>query len=296
MRKTVLVINGPTAIGKTQLSLDLALSLQTEIISTDSRQFYREMSIGTAKPSAEELALVPHHFINNRSVNDYYSAGDFEREALVKIDELFAQGKETVIAIGGSGLYIKALCEGLNEMPAANLALRNELIENFETHGITWLQGQMKALDAEKYATLDIQNPQRLMRAIELHKQGGITNQVKKLRPFTIVKIGLEMPREKLYERINKRVDIMMEQGLYEEAKSLFPLRQLNALQTVGYNELFAHFAGEHSLERAVELIKQHTRNYAKRQLTWFKADTEIKWFNAENQGDIRAWVHSLGA
>ncbi len=283
MQPTLIVITGPTAVGKTKLAIDLALQLKAEIISTDSRQFFKEMSIGTAKPNEEELKTVPHHFINTCSVSDYYSAGDFERDALKKIEELFSKGHQYIIAVGGSGLYVKALCEGLDEMPEVDLELRNDLIANFETHGIVWLQEKLKAIDTTKYARVDHHNPQRLMRAIELASQAPIVAKPKVVRPFAIVKFGVEMPRELLYERINKRVDLMMLEGLLEEAKGLHAMRHLNALQTVGYNELFDFFEEKIDLEKAVHLIKQHTRNYAKRQMTWFKADPTIQWVSPEN-------------
>jgi len=293
MQGTLIVINGPTAVGKTQLAIALAQALQTEIISTDSRQFYREMSIGTAKPSEAEMAQVKHHFIGNCSIKDYYSAGDFERESLLKVEELFGSGKNFVIAIGGSGLYIKALCEGLDEMPAANLGLRNQLIHRFEMEGIVSLQDELKKLNPEKFETIDQKNPQRLMRAIELSHQGGIKSKPKN-RPFKILKIGLELPRELLYQRINSRVDAMMCEGLLEEVKLLVQYEQLNALKTVGYKELFSYLNGEIDLNKSVELIKQHTRNYAKRQITWFKTDTEINWFNPENQFDILEFIRKF--
>ncbi len=283
MQPTLIVITGPTAVGKTKLAIDLALQLKAEIISTDSRQFFKEMTIGTAKPNQEELNIVPHHFINNCAVIDYYSAGDFERDALKKIEELFSKGLQYVIAVGGSGLYVKALCEGLDEMPEVDLELRNDIIANFELHGIAWLQEKLKALDTEKYARVDHHNPQRLMRAIELASQAPVELKPKVTRPFKIVKFGLEVPREELYDRINKRVDLMMLEGLLEEAKALHAMRHLNALQTVGYNELFDFFEEKLNLQKAVHLIKQHTRNYAKRQMTWFKADPNIEWVSPDN-------------
>lgn len=292
--RTLIVIHGPTAVGKTSIAIQLAQLLKTEILSTDSRQFYREMSIGTAKPTEAEMAQVPHHFIDNRLVSEYYSAGDFERDALLKIEELFGSGYRHVIAVGGSGLYIKALCEGLDEMPKADLELRNFLIEQHKTHGITWLQQELEKLDPQRFALIDRQNPQRLMRAIELHHQGGMLKTPKIQRPFQILKVGLELPREELYERINRRVDLMMEQGLLEEVKALLPLENLNALQTVGYKEIFDYLHGRCTLPRAVELIKQHSRNYAKRQMTWFRADPDIVWFNP---GDFQSLArHIVGA
>ena len=293
MQATLIVINGPTAVGKTKLAIDLARALNTEIISTDSRQFYQEMNIGTAKPNEEELAQVKHHFISNCSIHDYYSAGDFERESLAKATELFGSGKDYVIAIGGSGLYIKALCEGLDEMPLANLALRKELINHFETSGINYLQTELKKLNPEKFSTIDQKNPQRLMRAIELSIQGEVI-QKPKSRPFRVLKIGLELPREILYGRINSRVNKMMEDGLLKEVKSLVQFEELNALKTVGYKELFAHLRGELDLPKSVDLIKQHSRNYAKRQMTWFKADSEIAWFSPENQLSIFEFIRQF--
>lgn len=291
MEPTLIVINGPTAVGKTDLSIQLALKLNTEIISTDSRQFYREMSIGTAKPNAQELSQVPHHFINNRSVTDYYSAGDFEKEALAKISELFNAGKTHVIAIGGSGLYIKALCEGLDDVPEADLQLRNELIEKYKTEGLNWLQEELRTLNPERFLDIDQNNPQRLMRAIEIAKQGGVKKKEVKGRPFNIVKIGLTRERQELYNRINARVDIMMKDGLLEEVRNLIPHQDLVALQTVGYSELFSFFKYEIGIDRAIELIKQHSRNYAKKQMTWLRKDLEINWFHPDNQKDILDFV-----
>lgn len=287
-----MVIHGPTAIGKTALAIHLAQMLQTEVLSTDARQFYREMSIGTAKPTQQELAVVKHHFIDNKSIHDLYSAGDFEKDALACLDALFEK-VEIAIAIGGSGLYIKALCEGLHEMPDADLNLRNNLIQLFEIEGIVALQNQLKQLNPERWESIDQNNPQRLMRAIELANQNGFLSIQKRTRDFRIVKIGLDMNREDLYKRINLRVDQMLEQGLLEEAKSVFPYKHLNALQTVGYNELFDYFDGKISLDRAIELIKQHTRNFAKRQMTWFRKDPEINWFNPENIGVVEDWVQA---
>lgn len=291
MEQTLIVINGPTAVGKTDLSIQMAIALGTEIISTDSRQFYREMSIGTAKPSAQELSQVPHHFINNRSVTDYYSAGDFEKEALAKIMDLFIAGKSHVIAIGGSGLYIKALCEGLDDVPEADLQLRNVLIEKYKTDGLIWLQQELKSLNPERFLEIDQNNPQRLMRAIEVARQGGVKKKVIKSRPFNIVKIGLTREREELYKRINARVDIMMKDGLLDEVRSLIPYQDLVALQTVGYSELFSYLKEEISLDKAMELIKQHSRNYAKKQMTWLRKDLGVNWFHPDNQKDILDFV-----
>ncbi|MDP1727499.1 MAG: tRNA (adenosine(37)-N6)-dimethylallyltransferase MiaA [Bacteroidota bacterium] len=290
MQKTLLVINGQTAIGKTELALAIATHYQTEIISTDSRQFYKEMKIGTAKPSPEELSVVKHHFINSQSIHHLYSAGAFEKEALNCLEDLFLK-HDIVIAIGGSGLYIKALCEGLDKVPDADLYFRKQLIAQYEARGIEPLQNMLREMDPERWLSIDQQNPQRLMRAIEIAHQNVTMVHSKKPRPFRILKLGLIMDRNELYQRINERVENMMQEGLLEEAKSLFPFRELNALKTVGYNEIFEFLEGKITLEKAVELIKQHTRNYAKRQLTWFKKDKEIHWFEAASRKEILIWL-----
>ncbi len=295
MQKTLLVIIGPTAVGKTALSIELAKRLGTEIVSGDSRQFYQEMSIGTAKPTEEELAMVPHHFINNRSIKEYYSAGDFEKEALEKIEELFLS-HDFVVAIGGSGLYMKALCEGLDEVPPVDMVLRNELISAYQNQGLGYLQERMLSLNPEKLKKMDSNNPQRLMRAIELEMQGGLVVKKAKARPFKVVKIGLNMQRELLYERINQRVDVMMNMGLLNEVNALLPYREVNAMQTVGYSELVEHIDGLMTLEQAVDKIKQHTRNYAKRQMTWFRADEGIHWFEPNKTDDIELFVKTEAA
>jgi tRNA dimethylallyltransferase len=295
MQKTLLVIIGPTAVGKTALSIELAKRLGTEIVSGDSRQFYQEMSIGTAKPTEEELAAVPHHFINNRSIKEYYSAGDFEKEALEKIEALFLS-HDFVVAIGGSGLYMKALCEGLDEVPPVDMVLRNELISAYQNQGLGYLQQRMLSLNPEKLKKMDSNNPQRLMRAIELEMQGGLVVKKAKARPFNVVKIGLNMQREVLYERINQRVEVMMKMGLLHEVSSLLPYREVNAMQTVGYSELVEHLDGLMTLEQAVDKIKQHTRNYAKRQMTWFRADEGIHWFEPNKTDDIELFVKTEAA
>lgn len=271
------VIVGPTASGKTNFAIQLAQLLQTEVISADARQFYKGMDIGTAKPSLDELKQVPHHFINNCLPDAYYSAGDFERDALLLLNELFKSHSQ-VIAVGGSGLYIKALCEGMDQMPPVDFAYRDSLIQQFEAHGISWLQDELKRCNPEKFLKIDIHNPQRLMRALEITKQGVVLALPKSPRPFQIKKYAIAWDREILYQRINQRVDQMVEAGLLKEVEAFYPLRTLNALQTVGYSELFDYLDGKISFQRAVELIKQHTRNYAKRQLTWFKADPNVLW------------------
>ncbi len=280
MTKTLLCILGPTAVGKTATAIHLAKALGTEIISADSRQFFKEISIGTAKPTEDELAQVPHHFIGHLSITQPYSAGDFERDALAKLDELF-QHHDVVIAVGGSGLYVKALIDGLDDMPLANEPLRDELNALYAQQGIEPLQNQLKTLSPDLYHQTEIQNPQRVMRAIEVAlalQNGFVPNKKKYERSFNTVKVVIDLPREVLYERINMRVDLMMQQGLLDEAKSMLAHKNEYALQTVGYTELFDYLDGSHDLPKAVELIKQHTRNYAKRQITWFKKEAPTNW------------------
>jgi tRNA dimethylallyltransferase len=286
MQKKLIVIVGPTASGKTALSIELAKRLDTEIISADSRQFYKEMNIGTAKPSVEELKTIKHHFINNLGIQDYFSAGDFERAAMQCLDNLF-QTHAHVLLCGGSGLYIQALCEGMTEMPAADLKLREQLEQDYQNLGIEFLQKKLTDLNPEKLKQIDLLNPQRLMRAIEMETQKIDLTNPKLTRPFEILKFGIEMDRTLLYKRINERVDQMISAGLLEEARDLFPQRQLNALQTVGYKELFDFFSNECNLAFAIDKIKQHSRNYAKRQMTWFKRDQQIQWIEAKNNTEM---------
>ena len=280
-QKTLLCILGPTAVGKTAAAIELAKRLQTEIISADSRQFYKEVSIGTAKPSQHELAQVPHHFIGHLSIEQSYNAGDFEREALQKLDELFQQ-HDVVVAVGGSGLYVKALIDGLDVLPPSNEPLRKELHELFTNKGIEQLQLRLKELSPSVYEKIEILNPQRIMRAIEIEtavQNGFVNTSSKQNRPFKTIKVVLDLHREILYQRINQRVDIMMQQGLLKEVESVFQHKQTYALQTVGYTELFEYLEGKHTIEVAVGLIKQHTRNFAKRQLTWFRKESPENWF-----------------
>jgi tRNA dimethylallyltransferase len=281
--KTLIVVCGPTAVGKTHFAIALAEKLHTEIVSADSRQLYKEIPIGTAQPSTEELQRVKHHFVGNLLLEEDYNAGMFERNALELLENLF-QKHDTVICCGGTGLYIKALCEGLDDVPKANELVREQLIERLEHEGLEALQIELKTLDPVHFEKMDSQNPQRVIRALEVCLSTGkpfssFHEGAKKQRPFNIEKIGLELPREELYERINKRGDLMLEAGWLEEAKAVFDKRHLNALNTVGYKELFAHLDGEMNLEEATEKIKINTRRFAKRQLTWFKKDVEVKWF-----------------
>lgn len=279
----LLVVAGPTAIGKTALGIQLAEHFKTEIISADSRQFYKEMAIGTARPSGEELARVRHHFVASHSIHEELNVGHFEREALQLLEQLF-QLHKVVVMVGGSGLYIKAVCNGLDDLPLRNEKIREMLKEQLQTEGIKKLQQQLNELDPEHYNQIDLSNPQRLIRALEVcltsgEKFSAMRKGNKQRRPFHIIKIGLNTDRDTLYQHINSRVDRMMQEGLFGEAQALYPLKHLNALQTVGYTELFDHLEGKTSLQKAVELIKQHTRNFAKRQLTWLRKDKEIAWF-----------------
>lgn len=282
--KTLIVICGPTAVGKTEFAIHLAERLQTEIISADSRQLYKEIPIGTAQPSAQELKRVKHHFIAERNLHEDYNAGMFERDALKCIESLF-EAHDTVICCGGTGLYVKALCEGLDNMPKADEAIRQQLTERLETEGLQSLQTQLSNLDPIHFAKMDAQNPQRLIRALEVCLSTGkpfssFHGKQKQERFFKILKIGLELPRADLYERINNRVDLMLENGWLEEAMAVYDRRELNALNTLGYKELFDYLSGELTIEEATEKIKINTRRFAKRQLTWFKKDEEIEWRN----------------
>ncbi|MGB5392897.1 MAG: tRNA (adenosine(37)-N6)-dimethylallyltransferase MiaA [Lutimonas sp.] len=280
----LITVIGPTAIGKTALAIGLAKHFKTEIISADSRQFFKEMHIGTAVPTPVELNTVPHHFIQNLSINNDYSVGDFERETLKKLIELFKK-YAVVVMVGGSGLYVDAVCNGLDDFPLVDPAIRKNLKARLEETGILELQNELKKLDFVTYNQIDLENPQRLIRALEICLVSGkpyssFLSENKSPREFNSIKIGLTAPREIVYERINQRVDQMIEDGLVDEARKLFPYKNLNALQTVGYKELFSYFDGEINLEFAIEEIKKNTRRFAKRQFTWFKKDEEILWFD----------------
>lgn len=285
--RTVLVVAGPTAVGKTAVSVALAQKLGTAIVSADSRQCYRGMAIGTAQPSAEERRLVPHYFIDAFPVTHPVSAAEYESLALGYLEEVFRTA-DTAVVCGGTGLYLKALCEGLDEMPPVPPELVAELEKEYREKGLEWLQQQVQAEDPGFYTVGEIQNPMRLLRALSFARATGTSilayrSTARKERPFRIVKTALDLPRELLYERINRRADVMMAEGLLDEVKALFPYRHLKNLQTVGYTELFDYLEGHCSLEEAVEKIRQHTRNYAKRQLTWFRKDPEFRWFRADD-------------
>ncbi|MFA5298503.1 MAG: tRNA (adenosine(37)-N6)-dimethylallyltransferase MiaA [Lutibacter sp.] len=286
MNNYLITVIGATAIGKTALSIQLAQHFKTEIISSDSRQFYKEMKIGTAVPSAEELSTVPHHFIQNRSVFEDYSVGQFEKDALKKLDELFSKNN-IVILVGGSGLYINAILEGFDDFPEVDSEIRQKLNQQIENGELEILQNQLRDLDIESYNTIEIENPHRLIRALEIcigtgKPYSSFKNKNKEKRNFIPIKIGLTAEREIMYNRIHQRVDLMLEDGLLEEAKKLHLHKELNALQTVGYRELFDYFDEKYSLEFAIEEIKKNTRRFAKRQVTWNKKDQTIHWFDFE--------------
>lgn len=291
MNNYLINIVGPTAIGKTSLAIKIAQHFKTEIISADSRQFFKEMKIGTAVPEKDELAAATHHFIQHISVEDNYSVGDFERDATQMLSELF-NSHEFMVMVGGSGLYIKAVTEGLDDFPKVDPEIRRNLNEHLEKDGIDWLQQKLFALDPEYYKTADVQNPHRLIRALEICIETGkpfssFLNQEKPGRNFQTISIGLTANRELIYDRINRRVDLMIENGLVEEAKALYSKREFNALNTVGYKELFRYFDGEIDLETAISEIKKNTRRFAKRQLTWFRKDDSIKWFEYDEDPEV---------
>ncbi len=282
--KTVITICGPTAVGKTALAIQLAQHYKTQIVSADSRQCYKELNIGVAKPSVEELATVRHHFINVHSVTDEVNAATFEQYALTAVEQIF-EGNDTAIMVGGTGLYLKAFCDGLDEMPVVSKEVREEIVRQYKIGGLNWLQNEVQNIDPAFWLIAEQQNPQRLLRALEVKLSTGRSvnefrtgNKVE--RNFHIIKLGLEMPKPALHHNINIRVDRMIADGLLDEVKSLVPYKQLNALQTVGYKELFDYLAGFTSLADSIERIKINTRQYAKRQITWFKKDADVSWYN----------------
>ena len=287
-RKKLISIVGPTAIGKTNLSIKLAKHFNTEIISSDSRQFYKEMKIGTAVPSNRELNEVKHHFIQSRSIFEDYNVGDFEQDSIALLEAEF-QEKEWMVMVGGSGLYVDAVVDGLDDFPKVDPLIRTALKSEMDSKGIAHLQKKLYTLDPVTYNRIDLQNKQRLIRALEISIGTGrpfskFWSANKKKRNFHTIKIGIDAEREIIYDRINRRVDLMIETGLVQEARALYGHKNLNALQTVGYKELFAHFDGDLSLEEAISEIKKNTRRFAKRQGTWFRKDNSIKWFNYQTE------------
>ncbi|MDD3003972.1 tRNA (adenosine(37)-N6)-dimethylallyltransferase MiaA [Flavobacterium sp.] len=300
--KYLITVLGPTAIGKTALSIQLAAYFDCEIVSCDSRQFFKEMTIGTAVPSQVELNSVPHHFIQNKSIFENYTVGDYEKEALAQLDELF-KNKDYAVLVGGSGLYVNAILHGFDVFPAIDSKVRTQVQEKYDLEGLPYLQHQLEQLDTEYYTFLlktnpqTLQNPQRMMRFIEVCLGTGkpyssFLNQEKKQRNFIPILIGLETDREAMYQRINKRVDLMVAEGLVEEAQNLFEYKNLNALQTVGYRELFDYFEGKTTLEFAIEEIKKNTRRFAKRQMTWFKKTENVQWFDSKT--DLQTVIHHI--
>ena len=294
--KFLIAVIGPTAIGKTSLAIKLAQHLGTEIISADSRQFFKEMRIGTAVPSKEELATAQHHLIQHKSIHEPYSVGDFEKEALKRLSKLYEK-KDSVVLVGGSGLYVDAVVNGLDDFPEVDKKIRESLMDRLNNEGLESLQHELKTKDPEYYKRVDLENPHRLVRALEICQTSGspyssFLNQKKANRDFNTIYVGLSAERETIYNRINERVDLMMASGLLEEVKRLLPYKSLNALQTVGYKELFTHLKGECDLEFAVEEIKKNTRRFAKRQLTWYRKNQDVLWVDFEE--DLNSIIQKI--
>ncbi len=298
MKKRLYVLVGPTAVGKTSEAISLAKTLNTEILSADSRQFYKEMKIGVASPTEEELKLAKHHFIGHISVEDNYNVGLYEKDALGKIDTLF-ETYDTLVLTGGSGMYVDVVCNGIDNLPYVRKEIREELNDIFTTKGIIPLQEELREKDPEYYAKVDTQNHIRIIRALEVIREtskpfSSFLTKKKTERDFEIIKFCLYMDREKLIERIHKRVDIMIEDGLEEEARSLYPFKDLPALNTVGYKEIFRYFDNEITLQQAIEDIKTNTRRYAKRQMTWFRKDEDIIWVEANNNINWKCLIENI--
>lgn len=297
MPKTLIVVAGPTGIGKTAVGIELARYFGSEIVSADSRQIFRELKTGTAVPSENELAVVKHHFIHSHSIHDPYNASRYETGAIELLESLF-QKHDIIFLVGGSMLYIDAVCKGIDEMPDADPEIRNSLKLRFEQEGIETLRRQLKKLDPEYYTTVDLRNPARLIHALEICLMTGkpyssFRSNPKKERIFDILKIGLDCNRERLHQRINNRVDKMVEEGLEQEARSVYPLKHLTALNTVGYREWFSFFDGDISREKAIELIKRNSRRYARKQLTWFRNDPQMNWFEPGQTDKIIAFIEN---
>ena len=295
MAKTLLVLIGPTGVGKTELSLRLAEKFGSPIISSDSRQLYADLKIGTAAPTPEQLNKVPHHFVGTLKLTDYYSAAQYEAEVLKLLEKLF-QSKDVIVMTGGSMMYVDAVCKGIDDIPTVDKETRELLIHRYEAEGLERLCSELKLLDPEYYKIVDLKNPKRVIHALEICYMTGKTytsfrTRSTRERPFHILKIGLTRDREELYERINRRVDIMMEDGLLEEVKSVYPYKHLNSLNTVGYKELFNYLDGVWDLPFAIEKIKQNSRIYSRKQMTWFKRDNEITWFHPDQEEDIMDYI-----
>ncbi len=294
-KKSLIVIAGPTAVGKTRVAVELAAYLRTEIISCDSRQIYKEMHIGTAAPDISELAGIRHHFLQNKSIHQYYNASMFENEVLELLNDLFAV-KNVVIMAGGSGMYIDAVCYGIDDLPSVDDEIRHQLQNQYKREGIESLRIMLKKLDPEYYKNVDLKNTKRILKALEVSLATGkpyssFLTKTEKARPFETIKIGLNIRREVLYERINSRVEQMIEQGLLNEARRLFRFRTLNALNTFGYKEIFRYLEGTVTLDEAIDLIKRNTRKYARRQLTWFRKYNDMKWFDPSEEAEIKKYI-----
>ena len=296
MPHTLIVLIGPTGVGKTELSLSIAEHFQTCILSADSRQLYNELKIGTAAPTPSQLARVPHHFVGTLKLTDYYSAAQYEADVLNKLEELF-QHYDTVVLTGGSMMYVDAVCKGIDDIPTVDQETRELMIQRYEEEGLEKLCAELKILDPEYYQIVDLKNPKRVIHALEICYMTGQTytsfrTQKHKERPFRIIQIGLTREREELYDRINRRVDEMMKDGLLEEAKSVYPFKHLNSLNTVGYKEIFNYLDGEWSLDFAIEKIKQNSRIYSRKQMTWFKRNPDIQWFHPEQKEEIMNYIN----
>lgn len=291
---TLIVLIGPTGVGKTELSLRLAEHFRTCIVSADSRQLYADLKIGTAAPTPEQLRRVPHHFVGTLRLTDYYSAAQYEAEVLKLLEKLFTE-HDTVVLTGGSMMYVDAICKGIDDIPTVDAETRRLMLQKYEAEGLENLCAELKLLDPDYYKQVDLKNPKRVIHALEICYMTGKTytsfrTNSPKERPFRILKIGLARDREELYERINRRVDLMVEEGLVEEARQVYPYRALNALNTVGYKEMFRYLDGEWTLPFAIEKIKQNSRIYSRKQMTWFKRDGEIRWFHPEQEAEIWAY------
>lgn len=297
MRKTLIVLTGPTGIGKTTVGINIAQHFKTEIVSSDSRQIFKELTIGTAVPNTKELSAVKHHFIHSHSIFDSYNASRYETEALQLLETLFGENN-IIVLVGGSMLYIDAICKGIDIMPDIDTEIRNSLKEKLEKEGLSGLRLQLKKQDPDYYKTVDLKNPARIIHALEICLMTGkpyssFRSNKKKQRPFSIIKIGLNTDRKILHNRINNRVDLMIDAGLEKEAKSVYQYKNLNSLNTVGYREMFSYFDGDISKEKAIELIKRNSRRYARKQLTWFRKDDEMKWFEPNQTQEIIEYISS---
>ena len=296
MSHTLIVLIGPTGVGKTELSLSIAEHFHTSILSSDSRQLYADLKIGTAAPTPEQLARVPHHFVGTLKLTDYYSAAQYEADVMKKLEELFSLN-EVVVLTGGSMMYVDAICKGIDDIPTVDKETRELMLQKYAEEGLDHLCAELKLLDPEYYQIVDLKNPKRVIHALEICYMTGksytsFRTQSTKKRPFRIIKIGLTREREELYERINRRVNEMLDAGLLEEVKAVYPYKELNSLNTVGYKELFKYLNGEWTLEFAIEKIKQNSRIYSRKQMTWFKRDNEIHWFHPDQKEEIMNYIN----